>query len=301
MQVANSHACRIAEHAKRAVKQAVITQYRKALRSLLVLKSDYPELLFDAPLEMAFSMQVMPVLTMLGEDDCWKRFEIGGFEFYWPQAYAIENLPGVYQEVFGAVERNPHAYEYKDVRLRPGGWVLDGGACEGFFVHYALLCGCKVLAVEPVPLVAQTLERTFKAEILAGKVRVINAALGKENGTCAITIPNSEALMARIAPTGEVSVTMITVDELLKSEGISKLDFLKLDIEGEEVAAMFGAEQTLKFHRPVISIAVYHEAPNAARLKQFIRAVEPSYALRYRGVCFRLGKPRPFLLLGIAP
>lgn len=212
----------------------------------------------------------MPIVTVLGEDDRWKRLAIGDFEFYWPQPYSTHGLPWAYQEVFGDAERNPHAYEYKEVKLNPGGWVLDGGASEGFFVHYALLRGCKVLAVEPVPSVAQALEHTFGMEIQAGRVRVVNAALGNTNGTCVITIPNSAPTMAEIVSVGEGIVPMITIDGLLESESIGKLCFLKLDIEGAEVMAMLGAENTLKFQRPAVSIAVYHSAPNGAILKHFI-------------------------------
>lgn len=285
---------------KRTVQRTFTIKYENLRRSLSVLQSNYPELVWDASLEHAFSLQIMPTMVTLHEDDRWKWLEVGGFRFCWPRSYSCAGLPWVFQEVFSPSDRNPHSYEYKKVRLEPGNWVLDGGACEGFFVRYALQRGCSVIAVEPVPVVAEALERTFEYEISMGRVRIINAALGERTGFCTITVPNLDPTMAEIIPGTEGTTPLITIDELIKLQGINKLDFIKLDIEGAEIAAIHGASDTLRLHQPAVSIAVYHEHSNALRLKQFIQTTEPAYSLRYRGVWLRPGDiPRPYMLLGV--
>jgi FkbM family methyltransferase len=41
-------------------------------------------------------------------------------------------------------------------------------------------------------------------------------------------------------------IETITVDEVIKKYGIDKVDFMKMDIEGHELAALHGAEQSLR-------------------------------------------------------
>jgi hypothetical protein len=57
----------------------------------------------------------------------------------------------MHAEVFEPAAINFHAYEYGGARLREGDYVEDAGACESFFVRYALHHGADVLAIEPTP------------------------------------------------------------------------------------------------------------------------------------------------------
>jgi len=45
-----------------------------------------------------------------------------------------------------------------------------------------------------------------------------------------------------------------TIDSL----DLGRIDFIKMDIEGSELAALKGGEQTIRTHRPQLAISLYH-------------------------------------------
>ena len=73
--------------------------------------------------------------------------EVGGTEVWWPAEFPHDDLNLVWAEVFLPFPPNGHSYEHGACRVAAGMWVLDAGACEGFFVSYALRRGAKVLVV----------------------------------------------------------------------------------------------------------------------------------------------------------
>src|SRR5262245_12907155 len=135
--------------------------------------------------------------------------------------------------------------------------VIDGGANIGAYtlLFARMMTGWgSVLAFEPQ-------ERVFYA--LCGNIAInncfnakaMNAGLGKANGVTAIeridyTVPRNLGgvhLNQKIeGPTDEVS--LCTVD----SFGLQRLDLLKLDIEGMEIEALEGAQDTIKKCKPII-------------------------------------------------
>lgn len=53
---------------------------------------------------------------------------------------------------------------------------------------------------------------------------------------------------------GSIEVSTTTLDQHAEQTGITRLDFVKIDIEGEEVAALRGATYTIQRFRPTIAI-----------------------------------------------
>ena len=52
---------------------------------------------------------------------------------------------------------------------------------------------------------------------------------------------------------------MQSFDEIKETLGISKVDLLKMDIEGAEFSALLGMEKTLKKDKPLLMIEVHPE------------------------------------------
>ncbi len=58
------------------------------------------------------------------------------------------------------------------------------------------------------------------------------------------------------APVARVQVTIETLDDLVERSGFDHLDWLLIDVEGSELAALCGASKTLrKTHRVIIEVA----------------------------------------------
>jgi FkbM family methyltransferase len=135
-----------------------------------------------------------------------------------------------------------------------GGVVIDGGAFIGdHTVFYAKCVGPigNVYAYEPNELPFKCLMHNTDGM----PVICFRAGLSNNHGTASSTYsPNAGA--SYLEP-GD-AVHLLTIDGM----NLTRLDFLKLDIEGFELKALQGAIQTINRCRPVMLIEVNEEALN---------------------------------------
>jgi hypothetical protein len=72
----------------------------------------------------------------------------------------------------------------------------------------------------------------------------------------------------------------ITLDDWTLKNNISRIDFIKMDIEGAEIQAMQGAIHVLKKFKPNLAIASYHivdNKPTYLWLENFFKAINYPY------------------------
>jgi FkbM family methyltransferase len=74
------------------------------------------------------------------------------------------------------------------------------------------------------------------------------------------------------AEPGSIKVPTTTLDQYAEESGIDRLDFLKMDIEGAEVAALRGAERTFRRFRP--KLAVEYNRDTALRADSSIEELD---------------------------
>lgn len=270
----------------------------RVFRAAQILKSPYRRLITQDTLNYTFFKYSRPKLELLDSDGDWQHFQIEDHQFYWPQEYSENGLTQLYKEIFVPSAYNPHGYEVGAVEIHPGDWVVDAGACEGFFVRYALLRGAKVLAVEPVPRLVEALKRTFAEEIEVGDVRLLQSGLGPERSEMSLSIPPNEVYSAAISSDGTVKVPVYTLDDLVSLDFVPKIDFLKMDIEGFETEVFKGAKALLSSEMPKLSVAVYHALHNAQIVQSQILDVQPKYHVSWRGIFLQesFGLARPYML-----
>lgn len=203
-------------------------------------------------------------------------------------------LAWIYQETFGTHSYNPHAYIKGSVFINADDVVIDAGACEGFFSKLALNCGCaRVYAFEPVKSLQQGLLKTFEND---RRVNVVPFGVADVEVRTKISLGSQYVCEAKLAKDGAHEIGLTTLDAFVKSEGLSRIDFIKMDIEGAEFQAIQGARQVLQRFVPKLSIAVYHEYEMADRLRKLILEINPDYTVEYGG-CYMYEKPfRPFML-----
>jgi FkbM family methyltransferase len=58
--------------------------------------------------------------------------------------------------------------------------------------------------------------------------------------------------------------------------------FIKMDIEGAELDALHGAAKTIKTHKPVLAICLYHKPTDLWEIPLYIRSIAPDYRLYLR-------------------
>jgi FkbM family methyltransferase len=151
--------------------------------------------------------------------------------------------------------------------LPAGGVAMDIGAWWGPWTYWLSRRASEVITIEPLPHLVE-----FIRKAAPHNVRVIAAAASDREGTAALWAPTTglgsegRATMHPIdgAHTGmkTVDVPTITVDSI----GLTKLDLLKIDVEGHEPQALAGAVATIQHCRPTLVVEIeqrFHDQPIA--------------------------------------
>ena len=139
--------------------------------------------------------------------------------------------------------------------LRRGMTVLDAGAHHGLYTLLTSKCvgsTGKVIAFEPSPRERRRLEKHLRVNHRKN-VELQACALGSESCEADLFVVdgfhdwgNSLRLPAVAGATRKVRVQVRRIDDVLSELGISRVDFIKLDIEGGELDFLQGAPRLLQ-------------------------------------------------------
>lgn len=172
--------------------------------------------------------------------------------------------PGISRDLLQRGVREPAVVEALRQEIRPGDTVIDIGANIGYYAMLeAQLVGPEgiVYAIEPVPenyeLLCKNIElngfTNIKPYLLA-----IGDKKGKEKlhkthqSNCGVILgsePRSDNFMRRMEEIGAdsvIEVDITTLDDFIKQEGIADPNFVRMDVEGYEIAVIAGMQETLK-------------------------------------------------------
>ncbi len=150
--------------------------------------------------------------------------------------------------------------------LQPGCIILDVGANQGLHLeHFLRIAGPagKVIAFEPLPDLRAALITKFQQEhpwlvvhqVALGKAVDRNAVFVRAEGS----LPESGLRErqyndpAAVSPV-HISVVVEKIDNIIAAENLSKIDYIKMDIEGGELDALEGGINTIGKYRPIISV-----------------------------------------------
>jgi len=236
--------------------------------------------------------QNLPQPYLLREENGLGCYQVKEREVWFPLSFDPSFLGFVYEEIF--VQK---VYECGDCRIHPGEWVVDAGACEGFFSLYALERGANVLAFEPVPEVARALERTLKEYIEAGRAKVFPFGLGREreektiflssinSGSNTVNRDFMELHAEGMKVNREEQVLITPLDEVVCNLNFP-ISFLKADVEGSERELLLGARETIRRSKPRLSICTYHLPDDWREIPRMVRSFRMGYRIRFRGGFF---------------
>lgn len=70
---------------------------------------------------------------------------------------------------------------------------------------------------------------------------------------------------------------LTTIDDYIKENKYDKIGFIKMDIEGAAKLAILGALNTIKIHRPILVISIYHTPEEFFEIKPLIEKLELNY------------------------
>lgn len=154
---------------------------------------------------------------------------------------------------------------------------LDGGAYDGNTVKQAAsaLPVTRTYAFEPD--LANYARLT--TEVATLDLPIVTYPCGLSNATAWLAFAGDHGEASAISLEGNNRILCVRLDDCLINEPV---DYIKLDVEGHEVAALAGAKQIIARDRPVLAIAAYHRWDDLWRIPLFIRSLVPDYRIFYR-------------------
>ncbi|WP_020694530.1 FkbM family methyltransferase [Reyranella massiliensis] len=138
--------------------------------------------------------------------------------------------------------------------------AIDVGANDGSYVHYLRRHAHKVVAFEPMPVLASALRKKFPG----GEVVIEQVALSDRADTVELHMPVVDGIVVTgcstistdasgtYPATQAIKVSMDRLDTVYKG----RAGFIKIDVEGHEQAVLDGALQTIRRCRPRVLVEI---------------------------------------------
>jgi len=192
--------------------------------------------------------------------------------------------PSGVQTIFGLKQ-----YEYKEegveIRAEKGDYVIDAGGCWGdtalYFANEVGEIGM-VYSFEFIPNNISVFKKNLSLNPhLKNRIKMIQRPLSdvsynnyyfKDKG------PGSK-IDAKQFEGYDGIVTSISIDDFVEEYNLTRVDFIKMDIEGAEPIALKGAIETIKKFKPKLAIAIYHSMDDFANIPEYIYNLNLGYEL----------------------
>ena len=162
------------------------------------------------------------------------------------------------------------------IQPQPSDHVVDAGGCFG----------------DTAVAFSQSVHpegHVYSFEIVASHLRLLRHNLAQNNVQNATVLPfglsdcDREGANPEVAPSPGFQLTEAapsrTLDSLVADGSVKRVDFLKMDIEGSEMAALRGAVGTLQQFRPKLAISIYHRPEDYFQIPEFIHGLGVGYQM----------------------
>lgn len=155
-------------------------------------------------------------------------------------------------------EESPHCY-FTNLINAENATIIDAGVAEGNYALELVDKAKKIYLIECDNEWIEALKYTF--EPYKNKVMIINKFLSENS-----------------------SDECVKIDDLVKGE---KIDYIKMDIEGEEVRALYGAKKTLESNKNIeLNICAYHNLEDEKDIVAYLKKLEFDTTVSKGYMCF---------------
>lgn len=174
-------------------------------------------------------------------------------------------------------------YSYDNiVKAKEGDVVFDVGAYVGdtaLWFSRSVGHRGKVYAFEPEPenfkKLKLNLERNRTQNIVP-----LQLALSDDEGEMIISGGGGGATVAN--DVNGIPVMVTTIDKFVEDNNITRVDFIKMDVEGHELNVLKGAAETIKTFKPSLALSAYHCGDDFVKLPKFLLELNPNYKFYLR-------------------
>jgi FkbM family methyltransferase len=166
--------------------------------------------------------------------------------------------------------------------LNPHETFIDCGAFDGdsleLFLQKTGRRFRRVIAFEPDPENYEKLVEKIAGlpDSLAKRIEVRRAATANTNGRVLMDI--GKGVSSKLG-SGDGEVDCVSLDSALNGELVT---FIKMDIEGSELATLAGAKTVIREKSPILAISAYHQQSDLWNIPLCIREINPDYSFYLR-------------------
>lgn len=198
------------------------------------------------------------------------------------QAYAKGIRQRFYGQGYDYYSPYP-VYGHPLASARPGDCIIDGGAAAGDTLrHFRNACGgdCALHLFEPTNGSFAGLAAYIAANHIPN-AKAVKKALWDKTELLRFQEVSANGHSNHVAAdaAGTVTVQATSLDEYVRENALDRVDLVKLDIEGSELAALHGACETLRRFKPRLQICMYHKPRDLWELPLFVKECVPEYSL----------------------
>lgn len=175
------------------------------------------------------------------------------------------------------------ALQYFDemIILKENELFVDVGAFDGLTTKRFLEC-CKEQNVKPsVPILYEP-EKSGQEKIktLFKKIPYIIHNVGAWNKKDVLLFTEGLGVGNCISQQGTYSINVDSIDQTILDKEVT---YIKMDIEGAELLALQGAQETIKKYQPKLAVSIYHKPEDIIEIFDYVRTLLPNhkYYLRH--------------------
>ncbi|MCI8466543.1 MAG: FkbM family methyltransferase [Lachnospiraceae bacterium] len=201
------------------------------------------------------------------------------------KAFLNEKLFGDYKPILPYIITPQYFFEDSPWKYTDNEVLFDCGAYDGDSIRdFINIVGVyeKVIACEPDQNNYNCLLENIKQNHWES---IITYQMGISEKRGDVKFQPSGDVFSKIDEKGEEKILVDTIDNLSKGKRVT---IIKMDIEGFEMAALYGAENTIKKYRPLLMISAYHKRDDIYHIFQFINSKVKDYVY-----FFRCHRPHP--------
>lgn len=158
---------------------------------------------------------------------------------------------------------------------------IDAGSLDaGTSLEFAKWCDNEykeIYAFEPNPVSREKCINNVKAWGLE-RFNMIDRGTYDREDTLRF-LSGSDLGAAMIHDAGEETIQVTSIDKVLEGK---RATFIKMDVEGSELASLKGAKETIQKYRPKLAISLYHRPEDLIAIPDYILSLVPDYKLYIR-------------------
>ncbi len=251
--------------------------YRKARQKMAVVKEIDDLIFIDAPHSLEFldynyvinNQKEFETTLNLLEDQRSKDVLI---------AYLNAKICGLPDGLYEMAQFNPYFNDL--IKLTDGEVFVDCGAYDGDTIRafYKNVNGKynKIYAFEPDNVNFESL-KSYLMNKKIENVCLVNKGCWDRKTT--LLFSSDGNMTSQVQNEGSVAIEVDSIDNVV---GLNNVTFIKMDIEGSELAALRGCANTIKREKPKLAICVYHKPEDLITIPQYIKNLVPEYRLYLR-------------------